>query len=227
MACVCVGGALVTVLERTAVHIGMQLPCDYQSCVDHAEPLYRQLAVPHYSLGASVMPCPDSLEEWQAEHRTARKRAWRSERLGYTFAEVDYSQHSDDLFVINTSLTERQGRPMTAGYTSRRAYGPLSAAQTRCVKHRTHTYGVLTRHKLVAYMTLHRAGDLAMVSTILGHGDHLRNDIMYLLCAGMIDHQAGKGGILYYNLHSSGTEGLVYFKERIGFRAADLEWSLS
>lgn len=217
----------MTVLERTAVRIGMGLPCDYQSCVDHAEPLYRQLSVPRYSLGASVMACPDSLEEWQADHRTARKRAWRAERLGYTFAEVDYSQHADDLFVINTSLPERQGRPMTAGYTSRRAYGPLMSAQTRCERHRTHTYGVLTRSKLVAYLTLHRAGDLGMISMILGHGDHLRNDIMYLLAAGMIEDQAGRGGVLFYNRHDSGTDGLVYFKERIGFRPADLEWSLS
>ncbi len=217
----------MTVLEHTVVHIGMGLPCEYQSCVDHAEPLLRQLSVPRYSEGASVMRVPQTLAQWQAGHRTARKRAWRAERLGYEFAEVDYSLYADDIFVINTSLSERQGRPMTHGYTHRRQQGKLSALQTRCPQHRTFTNGILSGRTLVAYLTLHRAGDLAMVSMILGHGDHLRNDIMYLLMAGTIQQQTWGGGTLFYNRHDSGTDGLVYFKERIGFHAADLEWSLA
>ena len=104
---------------------------------------------------------------------------------------------------------------MTAGYTSRRAHGPLAAAQTRCDQHRTHTYGVLSGRTLVAYLTLHRAGDLAMVSMILGHGDHLRNDIMYLLIAG-IDRGAGRQGRHRSTTTATtrGTDGLVYYKER-------------
>jgi hypothetical protein len=61
---------------------------------------------------------------------------------------------------------------------------------------------------------------------ILGHGDFLRDDIMYLLVQGVIDDQAGTGGILYYNLHSSGQDGLRYFKERLGFSPANVEWVL-
>ena len=213
------------VLDVGTVTIDSKLPCSAW-CEDHTRKLFDQLNVPRYSVGASVMAVPDSLEEWQAEHRTARKRAWRAERLGYTFGEVDYSQHSDDIFVINTSLSERQGRPMKDGYTTNHRRAPLSVDQIRCPLHRTYTYGVKTRSKLVAYLTLHRAGDLAMVSMILGHGAHLANDIMYLLAAGTIDRQAGNGGFFYYNRHDSGTDGLVYFKERIGFHAADLEWNL-
>lgn len=150
----------------------------------------------------------------------------RAERLGYTFGEVDYSQHADDIFVINTSLTERQGRPMTDGYTTRRAHGKLSADQTRCPQHRTHTYGVTARGKLVAYSTVHRAGALAMVSMILGHGDHLDNGIMYLLFAGIVEDQAGRSGYFFYNRFDSGTEGLRFYKTRVGFEPADIEWVL-
>ncbi len=226
MACDRFGGPLVTVLEHTQVHIGMHLPCDYQSCVDHAEPLFRQLSVPRYSRQASLMRVPETAAQWRSEHRTARKRALRGKRNGYEFAEVDFSQHTDDIFVINTSLTERQGRPMTDSYTTRRQHGQLTPAQTRCPKHRTHTYGILKRDKLVAYMTLHRSGDLAMVSTILGHADHFDNGIMFLLIQGMVEDQAGKGGWFFYNVHSSGTDGLRWAKERYGFRAADIEWTL-
>jgi hypothetical protein len=214
-------------LATERVTIDARLPCDFAYCADHTERLFTQLDVPRYSEGASVLAVPETAAQWRAEHRTARKRAWRAERLGYRFAEVDNSLHSDDIFVINTSLTERQGRPMAAGYMKNRQHAPLSEDQKRCPHHRSHTYGVLEQHTLVAYLTLHRAGDLAMVSMILGHGDHLRNDIMYLLAAGMVEEQSGRGGWFYYNLHSSGTDGLRYYKERIGFHAADIAWSLT
>ncbi len=228
MARVCAGGALVsTTIARSVVTIGMGLPCDHDSCEKHARPLFDQLAVPKYSRGASIMEVPDTLELWKSWHRTARRRALRAERLGYTFAEVDYSSHADDIYAINTSRKERQGRPMSDGYTTRRAYGRLSADQTRCPRHRTHTYGILNGKTLVAYLTLHRAGDLAMVSMILGHGEHFDNGIMFQLVQGVIADQAGTGGVFFYNLHSSGQDGLRWAKERYGFRSADIEWSLS
>lgn len=205
----------------------MGLPCDHDTCEKHARPLYDQLNVPRYSHGASLMPVPETLEEWRSDHRTARRRALRAERLGYVFAEVDYSAHADDIFVINTSLSERQGRPMTDGYTTRRQHGRLAEWQTRCPRHRTHTFGILKRDKLVAYMTLHRAGDLAMVSMILGHAEHFDAGIMFLLMQGAVENQAGLGGQFFYNLHSSGQDGLRWAKERYGFRPADVEWSLS
>lgn len=209
------------------VEISMGLPCDYPFCADHAGPLFTQLSVPRYSEGASVLAVPETAAQWRSEHRTARKRAWRAERLGYFFAEVDFSMWSDDIFAVNTSMSERQGRPMSDGYTTRRAHRQLSADQTRCPHHRTHTYGVLRDERLLAYLTMHRAGDLGMISMILGHGDHLRNDIMYLLAAGMVEEHAGSGGWFYYNRHDSGTDGLVYYKERIGFHEADIAWSLT
>ena len=52
------------------------------------------------------------------------------------------------------------------------------------------------------------------------------DDVMYLLAAGTIEEQTPLGGFVYYNRHDSGTSGLVYFKERLGFAAADVEWLL-
>jgi hypothetical protein len=63
-----------------------------------------------------------------------------------------------------------------------------------------------------------------MVSMILGHGDYLIDEIMYLLFAGMVEDQAGYAGILYYNRHDSGQEGLRFYKERVGFREGDVAW---
>jgi hypothetical protein len=198
--------------------------CAEPACVEFAAGLRDKVCDIRYQRGVSVMENPDGLEQWRAEHRTARKRAARAQRLGYWFSQVDYSQYDHDIFAINTSLASRQGRPMSPGYLEFTKHGKLD--EYPCSMHRTITYGVLEADTLVAYMTLHRSGELALVSMILGHGDHLRNDVMYLLFQGMIADQAGRGGVLYYNRHDSGQDGLRYYKERVGFAEGDVEWIL-
>jgi hypothetical protein len=76
----------------------------------------------------------------------------------------------------------------------------------------------------VAYLWLYRSGELALVSSILGHGGYLRDDIMYLLMKGVIDAEAPHGGFLVYNRHDSGTDGLRYYKDRCGFKETAVEW---
>jgi hypothetical protein len=201
--------------ERTA--ISMEIGC----CKDFAGPLYLQLSRGNYR-ECSVMRLPETVGEWRDEHRTARKRASRAERLGYAFDTIERERFSEDLFAINTSLDSRQGRPMTEAYQRPVEHGPLP--EYPCARHAVRTYGVLKDGRLVAYLWLHRAGDLALVSTILGHGDHLANDVMYLLMQGVIDKESWFGGMLVYNRHDSGTDGLRYFKERIGFAEQVVEW---
>jgi hypothetical protein len=198
--------------------------CPGGGCLEFALNLHKAVMDRKYRVGASIMETPETLSDWRAMHRTARKRADRCERLGYRFAEVDYSLHSEEMFAINTSLPTRQGRPMSDGYLKNIKRGKLP--DFPCAVHRTTTYGVMSGQRLVAYMTLHRAGELALVSMILGHGDHLQNDVMYLLFQGIVENQAGLGGILYYNRWDSGREGLRFFKERLGFSEGSLEWIL-
>lgn len=213
-----------TLTLTEAVTINLEGACDHSSCAELAFRIHNQLNTPNYTQGMSVMRCPDSLEEWQGEHRTARKRAWRAERLGYRFEQVDLSLFNEDVFDINTSLETRQGRPMSSGYLRRINRGPLP--DYPCARHAIRTYGVLKDQKLVAYMTVYRVGQLAMVSMIIGHGAHLQNDIMYLLFAGMVDEQWWQGGYLFYNRFDSGTDGLRYYKERVGFGCCDIDWVL-
>lgn len=206
------------------VRINLEAACLNQGCADLAARMRNQLDTPNYTRGVALMPVPETLEGWRAEHRTARKRADRAQRLGYRFETIDRSQHNDALFEINTSLKRRQGRPMSAGYTQRHNHGALP--HYPCDRHAIRTYGVLDDTALRAYMTLYVIGDLRLVSMILGHGEHLRNDVMYLLAAGMVEQQAGTGGWFYYNRFDSGTDGLRYFKTKLGFGPADVEWQL-
>lgn len=215
---------MTATLTSRRITINLEAGCTYDTCADLAYRFKHQLGVPKYSHAASVLPMPFSVEAWRADHRTARKRADRARRLGYLFTDIDRSRFNDDIHEINTSMAERQGRPMSAGYLERHNHGPLPSYP--CARHRVHTYGVLHGERLRAYLTVYRCGDLCLVSMILGHGDYLRDDIMYLLAGGLVEAQAGGGGFLFYNSHDSGTDGLRYYKERVGFRPTDITWTL-
>lgn len=208
-----------------AVTIHLEGDCAHASCRALADRIHLQFNTPKLSRGVALMPVPGSRTAWEAEHRTARKRAWRAERLGYKFAEVDWGPMNDDRLEINRSKAIRQGRPMDEAYLKDTTFGPLKPYP--CDRHRIHRFGILQGGRLRAYATLYRVGELAIVSTILGHGDHEPNGIMFLLGAGMVEHQAGSGGWFVYHRWDGGLDGLRFLKARLGFAEENVTWSLT
>jgi hypothetical protein len=162
--------------------------------------------------------------EWEQAHRTARKRVSRALNHGYHVRQFRREHHADEIHAINISLPTRQGRPMGATYLTRHEYGPLPVYS--CQRHAIRTWGVFTGgHELVGYLNMYRCGDLCLVSQILGHGDHLKNEIMWPLFAIAMLHEIDQGpGVVVYNRHDSGTPGLRWFKERLGFTEQAVEW---
>jgi hypothetical protein len=206
----------------TRVAISLEVDHEPHTCRELAIPLLAQLASGRYDR-CSVLPIPASTEEWEVAHRTARKRATRAEARGYTVRQVNREEHEDDIYAINRSLTHRQGRPMADAYLERPSFSPLP--DYPCARHRIRTWGVFTSsQRLVGYLTLYRAGDLVLVSQILGHGTYLDDEIMYLLFSVALRAQTGNPGVVVYNRHDSGTDGLRFFKERLGFREEHVEW---
>lgn len=207
----------------TATEISLEIGCDHDACAELAFPLHKQLAEGHYDL-CSVMKIPSSVASWRAERRTARKRADRSARRGYTFQAIRRHERADEIHAINVSAPKRQGRPMSSGYHARPSETPLPTYP--CERHRVSTYGVEdATGLLVAYLWLYRAGQLGLVSQILGHAAHLENEIMFLLFEGMLGAEsADPEGFIVYNRHDSGTDGLRFFKERVGLAETTVEW---
>jgi len=206
----------------TATRISLEAEHE-EPCASLARPLLLQLMQGYET--CSVLPMPSSVEAWRDEHRTARKRSDRATRLGYGFREIAREEYCEDIFAINTSLEERQGRPMSKGYREAQNFLPLQ--DYPCERHAIRTYGVVDdRGALVAYLWLYRSGDLALVSSILGHGEHLANDVMYLLFQGVVKAQADIGGYFVYNRHDSGTDGLRYFKDKLGFEPMEVRWAI-
>lgn len=197
-----------------------------ENCRDFATQTHDQLAGGRYDWPASILQLGD-FDEWQAQHRTARKRAARSARLGYDVSLISRADYLTEIHAINTSLPERQGRPMSDGYLSPPSFSRLP--DYPCLRHRIDEWGCFRKDgRLVAYLVLYVCGELGMVSQVLGHGDYLGDDIMYLLMARALHGTLAACGPLtvFYNLHDSGTDGLRYFKERLGFHAERVEWAL-
>ena len=207
--------------NRVAETIGLELACS-DACAEFSFPLFTQLRDGDYSWPMSVLPLDGSQADYLAALRTGRKRASKARRLGYTVRLFDRLERVDEVFSINTSKAERQGRPMAESYCRRPEFSPLDLT---CPRHRVNCYGAFDfDDTLVAYTFVYRAGDLALVSQILGHGDH-PSDVMCLLVTEAAAAERQQGGFMVYNRWDSGTDGLQQFKRWCGFGPAEVTWA--
>jgi hypothetical protein len=195
--------------------------------VDLLYPIYTKqmdAVLPGYgrlSLGTSVNVLPATYDEWfEAVGYGTRRKVRRAQKGGYTFRLIDRDQHLAELHAINTSMESRQGREMDPKYRVEvKPFGPLP--EQTCPRHRLNTYGVFDKEDtLVAYAWIYVTGEMCLYSTLLGHGDHLAEGVMYLLIAGVIEDLIASCNLKYavYERHWSGTDGLRFFKETMGFK---------
>ena len=156
-----------------------------------------------------------------------RQKVRRAGREGYVFAPIDRNAFLDDIFAINASMPERQGRPMGEAYRERPVpQAPLPVFP--CPRHALRQYGVLREGHLYAYAWVYVIGEMCLFSTILGHGEHMRSGIMSLLVAEAVRDLMAGADLRYamYNLHASGTDGPRFFKEQMGFTPFRVTWTM-
>ena len=102
-----------------------------------------------------------------------RQKVRGADRAGYRFAMIARDDYLDDIYAINTSMPERQGRPMAEAYLHRLApQRPLP--DFPCPRHALRQYGVLRDGHLYAYAWVYVIGEMCLFSTILGHGEHMK-----------------------------------------------------
>ncbi len=193
------------------------------------EPSSRDPRVGRYEDGCSILVAPATFDEyWSSPHAYwMRQKIRRAGRDRYVFARIDRDDYLDDIYAINTSMTERQGRPMADAYRER----PVPQAPLRefpCPRHALRRYGVLRDGHLYAYAWVYVIGEMCLFSTILGHGEHMKSGIMSLLVAEAVRDLVGSAGLRFamYNLHASGTDGLRFFKEQMGFAPYRVTWTM-
>ncbi|MFI5262777.1 MAG: hypothetical protein ACHQZR_09520, partial [Candidatus Limnocylindrales bacterium] len=180
-----------------------------------------------YQNACSIIAITGTFEDYLAGPAGyyTRRKIRRAVREGYRFAEFDPDQHLDGIYAVNTSMDERQGRPMDDSYRTRPAPA-AHAGEAGCPRHREPWFGVFKDEQLVAYTHVLQVGDMCLFNRILGHGDHLEGGVMFQLVAGTIEALVATAGLRYamYERHTSGTPGLRYFKERMGFRPYWVDW---
>lgn len=171
--------------------------------------------VHHKSIGVALVNLRqfDSPERYLAQiagKNRGASLAQRARKRGYTVAPIDRNAYADQIHAINTSLAERQGRPMTAAYTSR----PQHFDQLPNYRY----YGVLGPcGKLVAYANMGIYGDFAALAQLMGYRNN--DGAMHLLIVDVVSSliTEGRARFLMYDTYFGASAGMQSFKRMLGF----------
>jgi hypothetical protein len=152
--------------------------------------------------------------------RTNRTHALSS---GFSFRKVQALEYFEDVFEVNESMGRRQGRDIAASYLDR------EKVRAHCTY--GDVYAVLNQEgRLRAYAHVIMAGDVAVLTRLLGHGADLEKGVMYLclteIVRSMTEARGTRGSPVWlmYDTFLGAEPGLRYFKERLGFRPYRVDW---
>ena len=159
----------------------------------------------------------------QGLNATHRNRFNYSVKNGYSSRQFNWNfrnEHLQDIYNINISSRERQGRPMTEAYFN---YPLLQSTDTECTEHRKIFIACTKNEKIYAYCELYLIGEMSEISTILGHKNYLKDGIMINLQVAIVEISRSNNikALVYYEM-DSGTEGLKYWKRASGYKPIKL-----
>jgi hypothetical protein len=161
---------------------------------------------------------PAYLEEIQGKNRGGW-HAKRARSRGYVCTEIERNDHIDAIHAINTSLDERQGRPMDQNYLKK---------ITRFERKPHYSYfGVLNPEgRLVAYANIARYGNFSSFDQLIG----IRNNdgIMHLMIVEIITRLLEERQVDYvmYDTFFGAQPGLQQFKRILGFQPYRAKYTL-
>jgi hypothetical protein len=161
---------------------------------------------------------PAYLDDIQGKNRGAW-HARRARSRGYVCTEIDRNEHIDAIHTINTSLDERQGRPMDRKYLEK-------AIRFERQDHFGY-YGVFNPDgKLMAYANIGRYGNFSAFSQLIG----MRNNdgVMHLLMVDIISRLLEQKQVRYvmYDTFFGAQPGLQQFKRILGFQPYRVKYTL-
>jgi hypothetical protein len=145
--------------------------------------------------------------------------AKRARARGYHLLEIDRNDHVDAIHDINTSIEQRQGRPMDARYQEKQLHFE-APDNFRC-------YGVFSaEHKLAAYATFGRFGNFSGFSQLMGYRNN--DGIMHLMVSEIaaLLIEEGEVDFLMYDTFFGALPGLQQFKTILGFQPYRALYSL-
>lgn len=185
-------------------------------------PKYR--IIKNKELGVSLInlqtysSCNDYLTSINGKN-SASYYARKARNRHYQFFQIDRNDYLNDIFDINTSIPERQGKKMTSPYCQK---------NDRLEEKENYKYfGVINADgKLRSYCYIGYYGDFAIVSQLLGHKNYLNDGIMYLMMSKIVCELIKEQKIFYlmYDTFYGAGEGLQMFKKKLGFAPYRVKW---
>lgn len=208
--------------------------------------LFPQVAIERSDLAVAALPLDEygSTEDmWEAARARTSKRgrtvreANKASAAGYTVRRFDSRAWAEGIQDVHLSKTTRGGKPLKDWYRQPRAGGDATPAARdwetahACPRHHDEHWGVFGRDEdgedvLAGYIHLLRYGNHAWYGRIMGHGDHLRHGVMYLLHFGLVEHQLstprhGLEHLIYGGYNSGPASGsLTDWKSKVLFEPA-------
>ncbi|WP_371762591.1 hypothetical protein [Massilia sp.] len=176
------------------------------------------------SLGAALVDLkrfadPDEYMANMKGRNSAGSYARKARSRGYSVVEIDRNVFVEDIHEINTSLDQRQGRPMADAYRQKQ----MHFSPEKNYKY----FGVLnSAGKLTAYSDIGFFGNFVAFDRLLG----LRNNdgAMHLMVTEIICRmiESHAYGYLMYDTFFGASPGLRTFKTMLGFEPYRAKYSL-
>jgi hypothetical protein len=226
-------------IESCQDHI-KQIDYNLQKYVTKRKPFRKQKVSAIQLVPLSLV---DYIKGMRKIHKgNAVREVQKAEKKNYHCEIFHVQNHIEDFVEINHSKEIRQGKKMTKSYQKDiRDYGGLPKTiqpmeTPECPVHFSQWIGVfkpmeghkqgeiLVGKQLVGYINLIRLGEIILYGSILGHGDYLKDGIMYLLNHKAIEwiltSDKSKNQRIKYIMYAGwndGTEGLQKWKKRTLF----------
>lgn len=201
---------------------------------DHARRIHRAFTARHPRLrltsakrwGVALLPLPATFDDYLAggSRKVLRQKRRLAVGHGFRYAEVDSVERLDQVMDIHRSSPVRQGRSLPGYYLDRDEVAATLAQ-------RPSLHGILDADdRLRAYAWAPLTGEAVVFETLLGHAADLELGTMYLLMSEVIrvaiEHRDATGAPTWamYDTFWGASQGLAYFKSRLGFRPYTVDW---
>lgn len=213
-------------LPQARLHFDARIESDEVSETyrDFTRPHPRYRIIGHKTVGAALIDLErfDGVSAYLAAIQARNHGGWHAKRArsrGYVCTTIERNDHIDEIHAINTSLDQRQGRPMDANYLHK-------VSSYERLPHYDY-YGVLNDDgRLVAYGNIACYGNFSAFSQLMG----LRNNdgIMHLLVVEIVTRLLEKRRVRYvmYDTFFGAKPGLQQFKRILGFEPYHVKYSM-
>lgn len=202
-------------LPKLSIHLG-----NYEKAKEHYQYFMKRhpkyIIIRNKQIGVAVIETNKTYGQYLTSLRKYKIKYLinRANKI-YRFDKIAINDFIDDVHEINSSCTTRQGKSLPELYLKKHEYNTDDYID----------YGIFKDDALVAYLRMKMLGECAIIDTLLGHWDHLKNGIMYLLVMNAMCDVWQRVKYITYDTFFN-LEGLRHFKKQFGFTPYYVNWTI-